>query len=97
MASVLFHPGAQTDYAEALAWYQARSPQAAVRFEDEIERTLASIEAHPEGFPKYDDEHRFALLRRFPFSVVYQAQPGCVYVIAIAHGSRTAGYWRDRA
>ncbi|MBA3314255.1 MAG: type II toxin-antitoxin system RelE/ParE family toxin [Planctomycetota bacterium] len=97
MADVLFHPEAQEEYDEALAWYQSRSPNAALRFETEVERALTLIEANPGMFPKYDDEHRFAVLLRFPYSVVYQIQAGCVYVVAVAHGSRLPGYWERRA
>ena len=37
MANVLFHPEAQAEYQASIAWYQARSPQAAVRFEAEVD------------------------------------------------------------
>jgi hypothetical protein len=49
-----------------MAWYRARSPNTATRFEAEVERVLKLIDANPNMFPKYDDEHRFAVLRRFP-------------------------------
>ncbi len=96
MADILFHPEAQAEYDAALAWYQARSPRAASRFEGEVERTLGLIGTSPEMFPNYDDKHRFAVLRRFPYSVVYQVQPGQVSVIAVAHSSRSPGYWQGR-
>ena len=54
MADLLFHPEAQADYDAAIAWYQARNPQAATRFETEVERTLGLIGANPEMFPRYD-------------------------------------------
>jgi plasmid stabilization system protein ParE len=97
VADILFHPEAQAEYDAALGWYQARSPQAAARFEAEVERLLGVIGTTPELFPSYDDEHRFAVLRRFPYSLVYQVQPGRVYVIAVAHSARAPGYWQDRA
>ena len=88
MADVRFHPEAQAEYQAALAWYQARSHQAADRFEAEAEHVLDLVAANPAMFPRYDDEHRFAMLRRFPYSVVYQALPDGVYVIAVAHTRR---------
>jgi plasmid stabilization system protein ParE len=97
VANVLFHPEAQAEYHAALAWYQARSPGAASRFEAEVERVLGLIGASPEMFPAYDDEHRFTVLRRYPYSIVYQVQPNQVYVVAVAHSSRSAGYWQGRA
>jgi plasmid stabilization system protein ParE len=96
VASVLFHPEAQAEYDAALAWYQARSPQAASRFEAEVEHFLGLIETSPELFPSYDDDHRFAVLKRFPYSIVYQVQPGQIYIVAVAHTSRSAGYWQGR-
>ena len=97
MADILFHPEAQAEYDSALAWYQSRSPRAAARFEAEVERVLGLIGANPGLFPAYDDDHRFAVLRRYPFSVVYQEQSGHIEVIAVAHSSRSAGYWQDRS
>ena len=96
MAEVLFHPEAQAEYDAAFAWYQARNPQAAIRFEAEVERLVGLIGATPELFPRYDDDHRFAVLKRLPYSVVYQAQPGRIYVVAVAHSSRSEGYWQGR-
>ena len=96
MPNVQFHPEAQEEYESALAWYQARSARAARRFEAEVDRILGLVEGNPDLFPKYDDVHRFAVLRRYPYSVVYQVQAGQVYVIAVAHAGRSAGYWQGR-
>jgi plasmid stabilization system protein ParE len=96
VVSTLFHPEAQAEYEEAIAWYQARSPQASMRFETEVERVIRVIERDPGVFPKYDDVHRYALLRRFPYSIVYQRSVDHIHVVAVAHGSRLPGYWRSR-
>ena len=69
---------------------------AADRFESEVERLVGSIAANPSLFPPYDDEHRFARLRRFPYCLVYQAVPDGVQVVALAHVRRRPGYWRGR-
>ena len=85
VANILFHPEAQAEYDAAIAWYQSRSLQAASHFEAEMSAILGLIGAGPETFSNYDDEHRFAVLRRFPYSVVYQVQSGQVHVVAVAH------------
>ena len=36
------------------------------------------------------------LMRRFPYLVVYRATPDKLQVIAVAHGKRKPGYWRNR-
>lgn len=96
MADVRFHPEVLTEYTAALAWYRAQSGLAADRFESEVERLVGSIAANPSLFPPYDDEHRFARLRRFPYCLVYQAVPDGVQVVALAHVRRRPGYWRGR-
>ncbi len=96
MVEIQFHPEAQAEYQIAWMWYQTRSEQAAARFEAEFEHVLSLITSSPELFPKYDGEHRFVTLRRFPYSVIYQAQPGMVRVVAVAHSRRSPGYWKGR-
>jgi hypothetical protein len=36
------------------------------------------------------------LLRRFPYLVVFPESVTQVEVVAVAHGYRRPGYWRDR-
>jgi len=96
VASVSLHPEARDEYDEALAWYQARSVRAAARFESEVDRVIGLIGANPDSFPAYDDEHRYAVLRRFPYSIVYRTQADQVTVVAVAHSARRAGYWSGR-
>jgi plasmid stabilization system protein ParE len=96
VAEVLFHPEAEAEYHSAVAWYGARSARVAARFEAAVEQELALIESNPDLFSKYDDEHRYAVLRRFPYSLVFQVQPDRVYVIAVAHAARAPDYWQGR-
>ena len=96
MIKPLFHPEAEAEYLHAFEWYEARSPRAALRFEAQIEDVLARIAATPESFPRYNDAHRFGIVRRFPYSVVFQILSDHVYVVAIAHSSRSTDYWQDR-
>jgi plasmid stabilization system protein ParE len=94
---IRFHPEALEEYQIALEWYHARSSQASYRFEAEVERVLASVAADPDLFPKFDEAHRFAMLRRFPFSLIYESRGGQIEVMAMAHSRRQPGYWRDRS
>ena len=97
MAEIGFHPEAQAEYDSALEWYRVRNPTAAHRFETEVDRTLDNISRMPEMHPWYDDEHRFAVLRRFPYILVYQALDlNHVTVVAVAYSGRQPGYWFGR-
>lgn len=96
MANVHYHPEAQEEYEAAVAWYYSRSPDASLRFEAEVDRISQIILANPELYARYDNEHRFAVLRRFPYSLAYSVQGPEIFVVAVAHSSRLPGYWKGR-
>jgi plasmid stabilization system protein ParE len=96
VVDVSFHPEARAEYLAALDWYQARSFQAAERFETEVERALDLIKSNPTLFPKCDNDHRYVGVHRYPYNLIYQHQPDQVLVVAVAHSKRSAGYWRGR-
>ena len=96
MNKVRFHHEAQSEYEAAIAWYHARSPRAAIRFEAEVERVCDVIVHNPEIFARYDELTRFALLDRFPYSVIYLIDQSTIHIVAVAHASRAPGYWQGR-
>jgi plasmid stabilization system protein ParE len=95
--SVRFHPAAQQDADEAAAWYAERSVRAAVRFLDELDRVIDLIAHSPDRFRVFDADLRRAIFRRFPFYLVFRADDATVVVLAVAHGKRRPGFWRNRA
>src|SRR5712691_13494567 len=69
--------------AEAAArWYTERSATAAAAFADEIETAIAEFTRLPLGWPAYDHNTRWFLLRRFPYSVVYRVSESTILVVA---------------
>lgn len=97
MLEVHFHPEAQEEYQDALIWYALRSHQAAFRFEQEVERVQQLIRENPLQFALYDDIHRLALLRRYPYTLVYEVISEKIIIIAVAHTRRKPGYWWRRS
>lgn len=87
---------AEEEFTEALCWYANRSREVALDFDTELELGLARIADDPESFPYCDDRHRFVLMRRFPYQIIYRVINEEVTVIAIAHTSRQPAYWRER-
>ena len=74
VANVAFLPAARDDYREALDWYWERSARAAAGFEAAVEVASRRIAETPEAWPLCDDRHRFYILRRYPFSIVYRIE-----------------------
>ncbi len=94
--SLEFHPAAATETEEATAWYLERSPLAARRFVEELTQVLDIITHAPDRWPRGPADTRRVLLHRFPFAVVYREDHSVIQVVAVAHGRRKPGYWRDR-
>jgi plasmid stabilization system protein ParE len=97
VADVSFLPAAEADYQDALAWYQARSPRAADRFQAAVDDSLQSIAAHSEMYGLLDDQHRGCVLRRYPYTIVYRVVAGDVIVVAVAHARRSSAFWQGRS
>ena len=83
--------------AEATArWYAERSPSASQGFDDELEAAERAISVQPLAWPPFTYGTRRYLLRRYPFSVVYEIEPLRVVIVAVAHARRRPGYWKSR-
>ena len=97
MDELLITEGAEEDYTASLKWYADRSPRAAEGFEAEFAQALERIAENPDRYPLCDDRHRFYLLKRYPFQIIYrQAFEDRWLIVAVAHASRRPGYWMDR-
>jgi plasmid stabilization system protein ParE len=83
--------------AEAAAeWYRKRSHGAAEGFLNELDRTIDLISRDPEQYQSYEFGTSRAMLRKFPYLIVFREGTGGIEIIAVAHGRRSPGYWRDR-
>jgi plasmid stabilization system protein ParE len=96
MSKLRISSAAEEDYTDALCWYAERSQRAAARFEAEFDKVLEAIGSAPERFPFCDERHRFYLMDRFPYQVIYREESGGYVVIAVAHGKRSPRYWSGR-
>ena len=96
MAEIQIHEAAEAEYEEALERYFVRSARTAERFEKAVTAALDKIRDNPLLFGECDDHHRFCLLKRFPYSILFRVEGEQVYVIALAHAHRKPAYWADR-
>lgn len=87
---------AESEFAEALCWYAERSRQAAEKFDREFDAALTAISTAPRRYPFCDDRHRFYLMDRFPYQVIFREDVEEVVVIAVAHMKRRPRYWESR-
>src|ERR1700687_3886545 len=90
------HPAAVEDAELATRWYRERSPIAAARFADEVNQAINKILAAPHRWPLGSHGTRKAKLPCFPFAVIYLESENRIQILAVAHGRRRPGYWRNR-
>lgn len=91
-----FHPEAWAEFETAEIWYRQRSPEAGLRFLAAVYDALEEISKQPETWPEYFHGTKRFLLRHFPYRIVYRETESRIEVLAISHGHRRPGYWRDR-
>jgi len=96
MAEYRLLPIALVELENALNWYKARSPTAALRFAEHVENALSAIEATPHRFAKWDDIHRYVLLKKFPYYIAYRLEGDAPLIVAIRHTSRGDVSLRER-
>ncbi len=90
------HPEARLEFRDAIAYYEDRRDGLGLEFSREIYASINRIEDAPLVWSKLTDNSRRFLTRRFPYSVIYQALPDRILIVAIAHQSRKPGYWKKR-
>ncbi|MEM9597612.1 MAG: type II toxin-antitoxin system RelE/ParE family toxin [Acidobacteriota bacterium] len=89
------------EIAEAASWYAEQRLGLDRELLDEIERILADVESGPRAFPPVENisgdlDLRRALLRRFPYSILFLVMQEEIRVVALAHSRRRPGYWTGR-
>ncbi len=91
-----FHPEARLEYREAAAFYERRRLGLGAAFTREVEAVIAHIMEAPDRGRLIEQDVRRCLAHIFPFGVLYTIESDFVLIIAVAHGSRKPGYWRER-
>lgn len=93
---VHFRPDAETDVADASAWYETQRIGLGGEFLDEILKTCDSIAENPQMYPLVHRETRRVVIHKFPFGIYYRIENGMVAIIAVMHGSRDPNKWKNR-
>jgi plasmid stabilization system protein ParE len=90
------HQEALRELDKAVVWYRKQSLFAPQRLQDEVVAVSKRILSKPQVFPLVTPGRRKALLRKFPYGVIFEWTPDAINIIAIAHAKRKTAYWRNR-
>lgn len=91
-----FHPEAQAEFERAVGYYEASEPGLGWDFALEVHAAVQNILDFPRAWPILEGDIRRCQTSRFPFGVVYAAEPSQILILAVMHLHRRPGYWNDR-
>ena len=90
------HQDATEELRAAVAYYESCEAKLGDEFFAEVLRGFEQIRQHPRAWPiAYKDFRRY-LIHRFPYALVYRHSDEDMFILAVAHTSRSPGYWRER-
>ena len=87
---------AETELAEAVAYYNEQRPGLGFEFAVEVKSAFARIVDFPVAWPKFSNRSRRCLLDRFPYGVLYHKSHDEIIVLAIMHLRLGPTRWADR-
>ena len=98
MYPVIFTLRARAELIDAQDWYENEAPGLGLHFRGAIDAVIERMSANPRQFPVVYKSIRRALLRRFPYALMFVMEAvETLTVIACFHGSRDPAHWRERA
>ena len=90
-------PPALDELQDAAAFYAERANrELGMAFLAEFERSAHLVLKNPLVGAVFRGDSRRYLLRRFPYSIIYQITQQELRVLAVAHHRRRPGYWARR-
>lgn len=90
-------PPALAELHDAAAFYtQQANIELGLALVAEFERTVNLVLINPLLGTLFRGTRRRCILRRFPYSIIYQATAEELRILAVAHHRRRPGYWAQR-
>lgn len=92
---------ARWDLFDAADWYDAHVAGLGDQFTDQVEIKIRELARMPRLYPRVypavrGREIRNALVKRFPYLVIYEVLANEVVIIAVVHARRHRRVWRRR-
>jgi plasmid stabilization system protein ParE len=94
---IILRPEAETELAEAFEWYEERVPGLGSEFLLAVDAVFRCIIRNPQMYPVIHKAMRRALVRRFPYQVLFVIETNRVVVLAVFHVKRNPKRWQERS
>jgi len=93
---LIIRPEAEDELLEAIDWYEARNLGLGSDLLRCVDACIQRILRHPECYPLVHRETRMAIVRRFPYLLLYRVTEETVFVVAVFHAKRDPEIWKAR-
>jgi toxin ParE1/3/4 len=87
---------AEQELRTAYLWYESKRRGLGEEFLLCLEVVFETVLRHPDRYRRIHEDARSALLRRFPYAVIYTSEADRVTIVAVFHGSRDPRLWMGR-
>jgi plasmid stabilization system protein ParE len=94
---LIVNPEAEADLDEARRWYEAERTGLGDELIDAVGDVLQRVQQAPRLYAKVFQNLRLALVRRFPYLIVYRIDEDQITVVAVYHAHRDPRDWQSRA
>lgn len=91
-----FHPEAEAEFEEAVAFYEEHAGNLGLDFAAEVREAIERAVVMPLAWTQIEPGIRRVLVRRFPFAVVYAENNNGLFDLAVMHLRRAPNYWVHR-
>ena len=97
MTDYQFHPEAETEHLDTVAYYESQQRGLGSLYLSEFEDVMEQVCRFPMRYPvERKPDVRRVRLKRFPFTVLFRESDGDIQVLAVAHHHRRPAYWLRR-
>lgn len=92
-----YHPSLETDLVEIRDYYNEQSPRLGDAFVEEFERQILRIASMPERWMVVQNDMRRALMRRFPYIILFRLlDTETIRILVVKHERRHPAYGIER-
>jgi plasmid stabilization system protein ParE len=82
---VVYLPEVSRDFVEAFAYYEALSPQAALRFDEAFSRAESEIEQGLRTHQRVFDHYHRVFVGNFPYNLYYRLDGARAVIVAVLY------------
>ena len=94
--TILFRREARIEFDAAADWYEQRRPGRGAKFTAAVRATLNQIADQPEIHARVFEDVRQALVKGYPYSILYRTESDALIVVAVFHSARDPAVWQSR-